>query len=210
MSTEENPFDTGTDNPGMDETGEHMEMGNLNPYDSSSRLGSYNIITSRYSRTHGETPFGGDISETTSLLSQMESTKDAWERIIRKFPIVNPTNSPFTASVDKYDQVMVRLNPRSLLEKIVTRSLEGGDQSDPPSTFDTIHLIDLKFGTYNKLRLYFQLSETTWCLIGFHGNNSQINDVTGGRHLGFSNFQILFKFSLLYRRLTGKQLKSTK
>ena len=101
-------------------------------------------------------------------------------------------------------------NPRSLLEKIVTRSLEGGGggQSDPPPPLllsTTIHPIDLKFGTYSKLRLYFQLSETTWCLIGFHGNNSQINDVTGGRHLGFLNFQILFKFSLLYLRLTGKQ-----
>ena len=98
------------------------------------------------------------------------------------------------------------LNPRSLLEKIVTRSLEGrgGGNRTPPFTFDTIHPIDLKFGTYNKLHLYFQLSETTWCLIGFHGNNSQINDVTGGRHLGFSNFQILFKFSLFYLRLTGK------
>ena len=83
-------------------------------------------------------------------------------------------------------------NPRSLLEKIVTRSLEyGGGGSigpPPPSTFDKIHPIDLKFGTYNKLHLYFQLSETTWCLIGFHGNNSQVNDVTVGRHLGFSNF----------------------
>ena len=75
----------------------------------------------------------------------------------------------------------------------------------PPSTFDTIYPIDLKFGTYSKLHLYFQLSETTWCLIGFHGNNRQINDVTGGRHLGFSNFQILFKFSLFYLRLRGKQ-----
>ena len=81
-------------------------------------------------------------------------------------------------------------NPRSLLEKIVTRSLEGGqsDPTPPPSTFDIIHPIDLKFGSYDKLHLYFQLSKTTWCLIGFHGNNSQINDVTGGRHLGFSNF----------------------
>ena len=75
----------------------------------------------------------------------------------------------------------------------------------PPSTFDTNYPIDLKFGTYNKLHLYFQLSETTWCLIGFHGNISPINDVTGGQNLGFSNFQILFKFSLLYLRLTGKQ-----
>ena len=102
--------------------------------------------------------------------------------------------------------VRTSFNPRSLLEKIVTRSLEGG-QSDPPSpsTFDTIHPIDLKFGTYSKLHFYFQLSETTWCLIGLHGNNSQINDVTVDRHLGFSNFQILFKFSLFYLRLTGKQ-----
>ena len=93
------------------------------------------------------------------------------------------------------------LNPRSLLEKIVTRSLEGGSIAPPPSTFDTIHPIDLKFGTYNKLHLYFQLNVITWCLPGFHGNNSQINDVTGDRHLGFLNFQILFKFSLLYLRL---------
>ena len=99
-------------------------------------------------------------------------------------------------------------NPRSLLEKIVARSLERGggvNRTPPPSTFDIIHPIDSKFGKYNKLHLYFQLSETTWCLIGSHGNNNQINDVTGGRHLGFSYFQILFKFSLLYLRLTGKQ-----
>ena len=70
---------------------------------------------------------------------------------------------------------------------------------------NTIRPIDMKSGTYNKLHLYFQLSETTWCLIGFHGNNSQINDATGGRHLGFLNFQILVKFSLLYLKLTGKQ-----
>ena len=34
-----------------------------------------------------------------------------------------------------------------------------------PSTFDIIHPIDLTFGTYNKFSLYFQLIETTWCLI---------------------------------------------
>ena len=81
----------------------------------------------------------------------------------------------------------------------------GGVNRTPSSTFDTIHSINLKFGTYGKLHLYFQLSEITWCLIGFYGNNSQINDVTGGRHLEFSNFLILFKFSLFYLRLTGKQ-----
>ena len=40
-----------------------------------------------------------------------------------------------------------------------------GGQS--PSTFDTIHPIDMKLG------------------ISFHGNNSQINDDTCGRHVGF-------------------------
>ena len=50
-------------------------------------------------------------------------------------------------------------NPRSLDEKIVTihEHLRGGGQLHPPSTFDTIHPIDMKFGTYNKLHLYFQL-----------------------------------------------------
>ena len=69
-------------------------------------------------------------------------------------------------------QNLSEVNPRSLLEKIVTRSLKGGGSiGPPPSTFDTIHPIDLKFGTYNKLHLHFQLGETTCCLIGFHGNN---------------------------------------
>ena len=78
-------------------------------------------------------------------------------------------------------------NPRSLEQKIVTRTLEGGGgQSDSPlSTFDTIHLTDMKFGTYNELSLYFQLSVITWFLIGFHGKHSCINDVRSGRHLGF-------------------------
>ena len=33
--------------------------------------------------------------------------------------------------------------------------------------------------------LYFQLNVTTWCLIGFHGNHSYINDVTCGAILDF-------------------------
>ena len=66
-----------------------------------------------------------------------------------------------------------------------------------------LHPFPLRTG--GLLHMYFQLSETTWCLIGFYCNNNQINDVRGGRHLEFSNFQILFKFSLLYLRLTEKQ-----
>ena len=72
----------------------------------------------------------------------------------------------------------------------------GGAIGHLPSTCDTIHPIDMKFGTYNDLPLYFQLSLTTCCLTGFHGNISYINDVTSDHHLGFLNVQILFKFEL--------------
>ena len=98
------------------------------------------------------------------------------------------------------------LIPGSLEDKIVTRSLGGGGgQSHPPphSTFDTIHPIDLKFGA--NPRLYFQLSVTMWCLTGFHGNNMQINDVTGGRPswiFKFSDFVQSFTFA---PQIDGKQ-----
>ena len=84
------------------------------------------------------------------------------------------------------------LSPRSIEEKKVTRILEGGSQSDPPpspSTFNTIHPIGMMFGTYSKLPLYFELSETTWCLFSFHGSKSYMNEDTSGRHLGFTNFR---------------------
>ena len=81
-------------------------------------------------------------------------------------------------------------NPRSLEEKIVTRSLGGGGGGGGESIglpFYFRHDLSdvMKFGAYNKLHFYFQLRETMRCLISFHGNNSQINDVTGGLHLGF-------------------------
>ena len=62
---------------------------------------------------------------------------------------------------------LLLFNPRSLEENIVTRSLGGGGGGNriPPSTFDTIHPIDMKLGTYNKLHLCFQSSDTTWFLM---------------------------------------------
>ena len=72
----------------------------------------------------------------------------------------------------------------------------GGSIRPLPSTFGTTDPLDFIFGTYNQLPLYFQLNETTWCLIGLHGNHSYINDVTNGHHLGFLNFKILLKFKL--------------
>ena len=108
-------------------------------------------------------------------------------------------------SMDFSKEARSVINPRSLLEKIVTRSLEGRvNRTPPPSTFYTIHPIDLKFGTHSKLHLYFQLSETTWCLIGFHGNNSQRNDVTGDRLLGFSNFSDFDQIFTFVPQIDGK------
>ena len=41
------------------------------------------------------------------------------------------------------------------------RNLEGGQTEPPPSTLDTIHPIDTNIGKYNKIHLYFRLSEIT-------------------------------------------------
>ena len=48
----------------------------------------------------------------------------------------------------------------------------GANRTTPlHTTFDTIHPIDLIFGTITSF-LYFQLIEITWCLIDFHGNHN--------------------------------------
>ena len=91
MSIEEVPLLTGDDtNPGYDETGEQIEMRNLNPYDSSRSGSSHSTVINRHS-TQEETSFGGGISDTTSLLSRTESVDEAWDRNQRKFPNINTT-----------------------------------------------------------------------------------------------------------------------
>ena len=90
-------------------------------------------------------------------------------------------------------------NPRKYKPKKVTRRHKGGGGGSIgplTPTFNTVYQIDLIFGTYNEISLYFQLIETTWCLLGFHGNHSHINDITSGRHFGFSNFQTFFILEL--------------
>ena len=62
---------------------------------------------------------------------------------------------------------------------------EGGTIGPLPSTFDTIHPTDLIFGQYNELSSYFQLNETTWCLIGFHDNHSCIKTSQAAAVLAF-------------------------
>ena len=120
-----------------------------------------------------------------------------------KFLLVREEGSSEVCDVFFSCLCLVFINPRSLEEIKLHNTWVGGVSiGPPPSTFDTIHPIGMIFGTYNNLPLYLQLSQSTRCLIGFHGNQSYINDVTSGRHLGFSNFQILFKYELWYFKMT--------
>ena len=70
----------------------------------------------------------------------------------------------------------IEINPRRhKVKKSYTKAWGGGwSIGTLTSTFDTIHPIDQIFGTFNESSLYFQLIETTCCLIGFHGNHSNI------------------------------------
>ena len=99
--TEKNPFDTGAENPGYDETGEINEMDRF-PSSSSRRGSEY------HHRTYEETSFGGDISEVTSLLTRRENELNASvDEIKRKFP--NADTSKFTSKIDEYGRAVVRL-----------------------------------------------------------------------------------------------------
>ena len=100
----ENPFDTGAVNLGYDETGEMNEMDRFPS--SSSRRGSEDTT---YHRTRGETSFIEGIDEHTPLITKETKRDEAWDRIKRKFRNINPANSSFTATLDEYDRVEVRL-----------------------------------------------------------------------------------------------------
>ena len=73
---------------------------------SSSRRGSEDTT---YHRTRGETSFIEGIDEHTPLITKETKRDEAWDRIKRKFPNINPANSSFTATLDEYDRVEVRL-----------------------------------------------------------------------------------------------------
>ena len=100
----ENPFDTGAVNTGYDETGEMNEMDRFPS--SSSRRGSEDTT---YHRTRGETSFIEGIDEHTPLITKETKRDEAWDRIKRKFPNINPAYSSFTATLDEFDRVEVRL-----------------------------------------------------------------------------------------------------
>ena len=89
----DNPFDPV--DPGDDDEGESI------PMTSTSRRGYDNP------NYQEETSFIDD--ENTPLIQREERRDDAWERIKRKYPKVNPTNSSFTSDIDEFDRVTVRL-----------------------------------------------------------------------------------------------------
>ena len=102
---EKNPFDTGTDNPGYDETGEINEMDRFPS--SSSRRGSEDINNPYHHRTYEETSFGGDISDITPLLQRERALNHSVDEIKSKFP--NADTSKFTSKIDEIGRVFVRL-----------------------------------------------------------------------------------------------------
>ena len=101
----ENPFGDGIDNRGVDDDDENIPL-----ISTSSRRGSEDTnYRSSHTRTHGETSFIEGIDEHTPLITEERKRDEASDRINRKFPNINPDNSSFTATLDEYDRVEVRL-----------------------------------------------------------------------------------------------------
>lgn len=59
--------------------------------------------------TTDETSFIHGVDEHTPLIQREENIGNAWDRIHEKYPNVDPAKSPFTASLDDYDRVVVKL-----------------------------------------------------------------------------------------------------
>ena len=97
----ENPFGDGVGNRVVDDDDENIPL-----ISTSSRRGSEDTT---YHRTRGETSFIEGIDEHTPLITKETKRDEAWDRIKRKFPNINPANSSFTATLDEYDRVEVRL-----------------------------------------------------------------------------------------------------
>ena len=104
--TEKNPFATGDENPGYDETGEINEMDRF-PSSSSRRGSEDTTYRSPHSKTYGETSFIEGIDEHTPLITEEENRDKAWDEIRRKFPKVS--TSKFTATLDDIGRVFVKL-----------------------------------------------------------------------------------------------------
>ena len=104
--TEKNPFVTGDENTGYDETGEINEMDRF-PSSSSRRGSEDTTYRSPHSRTYRETSFIEGIDEHTPLIQRENELNDSFDEIKRKFP--NADTSKFTSKIDEYGRVIVRL-----------------------------------------------------------------------------------------------------
>ena len=100
------PFGDGVDNRGVDDDDDE----NIPLVSTSSRRGSEDTTyRSSHTRTHGETSFIEGIDDNTRLITEESKRDEAWKEIRSKFPNINPANSSFTATLDEYDRVAVRL-----------------------------------------------------------------------------------------------------
>ena len=94
------------------------------------------------------------INELLLIPCGRKLVSNRWKTRVQVFHIQRPCSQALNLPTRKFAQrkskVIAKplvfplfINPRSLLEKIVTRSLEGGGgvNQTPPSTFDTIHPI---------------------------------------------------------------------
>ena len=107
--TEKNPFGTGAENPGYDETGEINEMDRFPS--SSSRRGSEDINNPYHHRTYEETSFTTGEDERTPLLDEesREKRQEAAKILKSKFPKWNPLDSSFNAALNRRGEVEVIL-----------------------------------------------------------------------------------------------------
>ena len=91
---------------GLGDRGVDDDDENITLISTSSRRGSEDTT---YHRTRGETSFIEGIDEHPPLITKETKWDEAWDRIKRNFPNINPANSSFTATLDEYDRVEVRL-----------------------------------------------------------------------------------------------------
>ena len=104
--TEKNPFVTGDENTGYDETGEFNEMDRF-PSSSSRRGSEDTTYRSPHSRTYEETSFIEGIDEHTPLIRKENELNDSVDEIKRKFP--NADTSKFASKLDEFGRVKVSL-----------------------------------------------------------------------------------------------------
>ncbi len=95
----ENPFEPV--DPG-DDGGESIPMTSTSTHDTTYPIHPKGHTTDETSFIHG-------VDEHTPLIRREENIESAWDRIRERYPNVDPAKSPFTASLDEFGQVVVKL-----------------------------------------------------------------------------------------------------